>query len=49
MEDPVDHTLGRSFQIGIHSEKLLGQGERAGYASPLQTWFGSGRMLPTLP
>ena len=23
MEDPVDHTLGRSIQVGIHGEKLL--------------------------
>ena len=23
MEDLVDHTLGRSFQFGIHGEKLL--------------------------
>ena len=23
MEDPVDHTLGRSIQLGIHGEKLL--------------------------
>ncbi len=24
MENPVDHTLGRSIQVGIHGEKLLG-------------------------
>ena len=23
MEDPVDHALGRSFQLGVHGEKLL--------------------------
>ena len=23
MEDPVDHTLGRSIQVGIHVETLL--------------------------
>jgi len=23
MEDPVDYTLGRSIQVGIHGEKLL--------------------------
>jgi hypothetical protein len=25
MEDPVDHTFGGPFQLGIHGEKLLEQ------------------------